>query len=283
VIEDRAGHIYASVENGGVVGIVDEKAAPLPESQVLPFSSLNERILQDQHCDWWIGTDTGVFRFQGPELQLLRGRMLGAADGIAEAPIQGGLYEDPAGKVWIKPLREGLYVLDPARKGRVTFEHISQSDISPFSGVVRMISDRSGTLWLGAHELLGRLVNGRVEMLGPSDGLPETDPRAFFLDSRGWLWIGLRYKGVSVCKDPTAATPTFVNYSTANGLASDTVWAIAEDDVGRMYLGTGKGLDQLDLNNGRIRHFNTDDRTVILSFEYKCIKNLPDSQLKFNE
>jgi two-component sensor histidine kinase len=37
------------------------------------------------------------------------------------------------------------------------------------------------------------------------------------------------------------------------------VWAIAEDNSGRMYFGTGKGLDQLDLTNGRIRHFNTDD------------------------
>ena len=40
---------------------------------------------------------------------------------------------------------------------------------------------------------------------------------------------------------------------------SDAVWAISEDNFGRMYLGTGKGLDQLDLSTGRIRHFNTDD------------------------
>ena len=90
-------------------------------------------------------------------------------------------------------------------------------------------------------------------------GLPETRPRAFFVDSRGWLWIGLRYRGVSVSKNPGAAVPEFANYSTANGLASDAVWAIAEDNSGRMYFGTGKGLDQFDLNSGRIRHFNTDD------------------------
>jgi len=69
----------------------------------------------------------------------------------------------------------------------------------------------------------------------------------------------LRYKGVSVTKDPGAKSPVFSNYSTGNGMASDAVWSIAEDDAGHMYFGTGKGLDQLDITSGRIRHFNTHD------------------------
>jgi len=96
-------------------------------------------------------------------------------------------------------------------------------------------------------------------MFQPTDGLPETDPRALFLDSRGWLWIGLHCKGVSLTKDPTAESPKFASFSTANGLASDTVWSIAEDDFGRIYLGTGRGLDRLDPITGRIRHFTAAD------------------------
>src|SRR5215467_4228512 len=40
---------------------------------------------------------------------------------------------------------------------------------------------------------------------------------------------------------------------------SDTVWSIAEDNDGRMYLGTERGLDQLDVVTGRVRHFTTAD------------------------
>jgi signal transduction histidine kinase len=112
---------------------------------------------------------------------------------------------------------------------------------------------------MGEYASLGRLKNGRLELLQPTEGLPETDPRAFFQDSRGWLWIGQRYKGVSVTQEPDADAPKFVNYSTENGLASDTVWTITEDDFGRMYFGTGKGLDRLDVSTGRIRHFTTAD------------------------
>ncbi len=260
VIEDPRGRIFASIENGGLVEIVAEKAKTLPESQAPPFNDLNERIIQDQFGDWWIGTNAGLFRFQGPELQLLRGHKFTSANGVAETNILGDPYEDRTGKIWISALDQGLYYFDPARKGRLTVEHhFSPSVMTPFNGIQCMINDRSGALWLGAHGMLGKLVNGRVVVLQPTEELPKTQPRAFFLDSRGWLWIGLRYNGVSMAKDPTAENPQFVNYSTANGLASDAVWAIAEDDFGRMYFGTGKGLDQLDLTTERIRHFNTDD------------------------
>ncbi|HEX3228244.1 MAG TPA: two-component regulator propeller domain-containing protein [Pyrinomonadaceae bacterium] len=103
--------------------------------------------------------------------------------------------------------------------------------------------------------MLAKYADGKVKVLEPTDGLPETDPRAFFIDHRGWLWIGLRFRGVSMTTEPAAEHPHFVNYSTLNGLASDTVWSITEDDAGRMYFGTERGLDRLDIATGRIRHF----------------------------
>ncbi len=257
VIEDRRGRIYASVSNGGLVEIVGRKAVPIRESQALPFSNFNERILQDQYGDWWIGTDGGQFRFAGPQLQLKHGRRFTADEGITPEPIYGGPYEDPTGRIWISQAQRGLCYFETALGDAC--RHIPLSALAPMTGALRMISDCSGRLWLGAHGMLGRLINGRVVVQQPTEGLPETNPRSLFIDSRGWLWIGLRYKGVSMTRDPAADEPRFVNYSTANGLASDSVWAISEDDFGRMYLGTGKGLDQLDLASGRIHHFNTDD------------------------
>jgi ligand-binding sensor domain-containing protein/two-component sensor histidine kinase len=259
VIEDRRGNIYASISDGGLVRIVAGNAVPVPESQLPPFTNFNERIIQDQHGDWWVGTNKGLYRFSGPELQLRQGQEFNERNGLSEIPM-GGLYEDPAGRFWVSPQDQGLYSFDPSVRGRVAFKQIAPPDpAASFLGATHVISVGSRMLWLGGHECLGRLIDHRLVMLEPGAGLPETRPRAFFLDSRGWLWIGLRYKGVSVTKDPTASAPQFTNYSTENGLASEAVWAIAEDNSGRMYFGTGKGLDQLDLTNGRIRHFNTDD------------------------
>ena len=60
-------------------------------------------------------------------------------------------------------------------------------------------------------------------------------------------------------RNPAAAEPVFERYSLPQGLASTAVWAIAEDRSGRMYFGTGRGLDRLEVGTGRIRHFGTGD------------------------
>ena len=260
VIQDRQGRIYAAIANVGLVEIVEGRAVPVPgaprdsEGYSVPF--------QDSRGEWWLSSPTGLYRLEGPELQFRRGRRLTppgdlAADNLPYARVT----EDPLGRLWVMYAGEALYRLDPGNKGRkrrAVFERVPLQPALP-ALVVSMMGDRAGTLWLGGHGLLARLMNGKLSVLQPTEGLPETQPRTFFQDSRGWLWIGLRYKGVSVIKDPTAEIPQFVNYSTQTGLSSDTVWTISEDEAGRIYLGTGKGLNQLDPVTGRIRHFNVRD------------------------
>src|SRR5205085_10756394 len=53
--------------------------------------------------------------------------------------------------------------------------------------------------------------------------------------------------------------PTFVNYSTAQGLSGNVIFAVTEDLYGRIYIGTGQGLDRLDPMTGRIKHYTTAD------------------------
>jgi ligand-binding sensor domain-containing protein len=89
--------------------------------------------------------------------------------------------------------------------------------------------------------------------------LPDIDPRSLFVDSRGWLWIGQRYKGVSVTKEPAADHPSFIQYSTGNGLLSDTAWAFTEDDEGRVYVGTARGLSRFDPRTNSWQGFTSKD------------------------
>ncbi|MBS1786108.1 MAG: ATP-binding protein [Acidobacteria bacterium] len=256
VREDRRGRIYASI-TGGLVEIVEGRAVllqgatPAPLTYAIPY--------QDGHGVWWVNTPDGLHRFEGPELQLSRGRRLSADDGIPADRINAvpTMAEDRFGTLWVLYANDqDIYRLDASRKK--SFERVPLNATLP-DVVMNMMSDHAGALWLGGHEMLARWVNGKTTIFQPTDGLPETRPRYFFQDSRGWVWIGLRYKGVSVTKDPNVEFPKFVNYSTETGLASDSVWTIAEDDVGRIYLGTSKGLDRIDPATGQIRNFNSKD------------------------
>ncbi len=294
VFEDRKGHIYAFTNSGGLVEIVAGRAVAVPGTERPPLNKIN-KIFLDTRDDWWVwpGGRGGLFRFRGLKLRFSNAEEITLDQGkeISQRPVSG-IYEDPSGKIWISSLegRASLHVFDPAHKERFAFERIAlgdefgrfaaeqsrqrgqeRDDLTGFP-ISQLISDRAGALWLGTYGELGRFANGKLDLFAPTDGLPETLVRALFVDSHGSLWIGLRYGGVSMTKDPTAKHPSFVNFSTRTGLASDSVWSVTEDNFGRIYLGTGRGLDQLNPTTGRIRHFTTAEG-LAGTFVRHCMKD----------
>ncbi|MBI3652312.1 MAG: hypothetical protein HY231_14920 [Acidobacteria bacterium] len=258
ITENHNGEIFALSSDHGVVQIIGGQAVPLQRSLSPPFKVLRGRMLQSRSGDCWIGTDQGLFRFKASALLLRRGAKIPLHDAAFEKHISG-IYEALDGKIWVGSWKQGLIYFDPARQQDNAFERVRLDANSRLPGAEGMACDGAGALWLGTHLGLGRLVNGKATIFDATDGLPEINPRCLFIDHRGWLWIGLRYKGVSMTTDPTAENPKFVNYSMANGLASDTVWTISEDDSGRLYFGTGRGLDRFDPLTGSIHHYGSLD------------------------
>ena len=80
-------------------------------------------------------------------------------------------------------------------------------------------------------------------MFTQSDGIPAGLVRALYLDHAGRLWVATGQRGVARLDDPQAEHPHFVVYTTADGLASNGVSCITEDNLGRMYFGTARSLD----------------------------------------
>ncbi|HEY9232081.1 MAG TPA: PAS domain S-box protein, partial [Blastocatellia bacterium] len=65
--------------------------------------------------------------------------------------------------------------------------------------------------------------------------------------------------GVARVDDPAAEPPRFFTYSAANGLATNQGTCVTEDQWGMIYIGTGRGIDQLDPATGYIKHYTTAD------------------------
>jgi histidine kinase/DNA gyrase B/HSP90-like ATPase/histidine kinase/YXYXY domain-containing protein len=51
----------------------------------------------------------------------------------------------------------------------------------------------------------------------------------------------------------------FVRYSTAEGLSTQSASSVTSDEFGRIYIGTGRGLDRLTPETGQIENFTTAD------------------------
>jgi ligand-binding sensor domain-containing protein/two-component sensor histidine kinase len=273
--EDRAGRMYAisGCASPTLVAVESDRVQPM-DSEWLSIGQCYKSHLvrdaggntwyhtksfavQDALGRWWFHTRRGLELSPGPKLDARRSRVIGAADGFPES-FYSEMYQDGGGQLWVvNGLSGRLYVAD-TREAHPRFRFVTDG----LPQAEFMLRDRSGTLWLASSSRIWRFADGQLSDVQASEGLPAIEPRALFEDPKGRLWIGLRYHGASMTADPAAANPRFVNFSTANGLASDTVWSIGADGTGRIYLGTGKGLDQLDVETGRVRHFTTEDGVV---------------------
>ena len=67
------------------------------------------------------------------------------------------------------------------------------------------------------------------------------------LAADGAIWVGTRDRGMNRYH---AQTMSFERYSKADGLASDAVYGMLEDQQGRIWVSGGKGISVLDVNTG---------------------------------
>ncbi|MBI1745786.1 MAG: hypothetical protein HYR55_04265 [Acidobacteria bacterium] len=274
VLEDREGRFYASTASKGVVEISGGRAMPIPGSQGPSMTNIRKRIFQDRRGNWWVGTDNGLFRFRGPRLQFIDGDKFTAADGISESAIIDGpgIFENPSGKIWIISNDKTLYRFDPDRKNRPFFDAMALPKRASVAGIIGGFCDRSGMVWLNTYDGLWRLVNGKLIRLPSSAERPEAPGRSIYQDRRGWLWISHGDKGVSMTNEPNSEYPKFVNYSIQNGLGNHAVRAIAEDDLGQIFLGTDNGLEQIDPISTTIYHLSIKSKLANLKVNH-CLKD----------
>jgi ligand-binding sensor domain-containing protein/signal transduction histidine kinase len=252
--EGPDGSIYASTQHGGVAILSGDRFIGLegagPASR---FRSIGRRLFFARDGAWWAGTDEGVFRGHGSKLRPEQGRKVAIGQGAPLSDNKFSIHQDGRNQIWI--VAGTLQRCAPASSRCV---QSAGAPLLDFSELIGASCDAAGC-WLAGYSTFARWFHGRVQRFrmipsGAGEGV-----RALFRDHRGWLWIGLRYSGVAVTTDPEADHPSFRLYDSSRGLSSDTVWAIGEDRRGRIYLGTGRGLDIVEPQTGRIRSLSSAD------------------------
>lgn len=109
---------------------------------------------------------------------------------------------------------------------------------------------RDGYIWVGTYAGLYRY-NGVIFVATQIDDRIR-NAMCLFCDSKGRLWIGTNDSGL-FCYDPE--TEAVDSYDTSNGLSSNSIRTICEDDQGNIYIGTVMSMARID-ENGNVKSFS---------------------------
>lgn len=215
---------------------------------------------QHRSGEWWIATGEGLCRFPRSTLDELARTSVSAfytvKDGLHTNDVFG-IFEDSRGDVWIG----GAATLTRWDQQSGRFHTYSEAEGLPVvSGANAFCEDRFGNLWVGFYDGgIARYTNGRFTLFPVSDGPTPHRVRALYIDRKDRLWIGTDTLGVARIDDTNAEHPAFLYYTTAQGLAANNIGSITEDHFGHIYLGHPRGLDRLNPESGRIKHYTAGD------------------------
>ncbi|MBS1786596.1 MAG: hypothetical protein JST85_02680 [Acidobacteria bacterium] len=235
----------------------------LPE-KVKGSSTGNRPMIQTRDGEWWIATGEGLFRFPAvarfEDLATINPQAAYfEKDGLASSNISR-MFEDSRGDVWISSYTPPVTLTRWERATGKFYRYGVDDGIPPNNWPHVFAEDRAGNVWMGLHygELM-RVRNGKFEVFRESDGLPHSMMQGLFCDRIGRLWIATGGGGIARVDHPEADKPLFAIYRMEQGLSSNNNRCFTEDGWGRIYIGTARGVDRLDVPTGQIKHFTADD------------------------
>lgn len=214
--------------------------------------------------DWWIPTMSGLEVFPKPSNFADLGnvqpkKIYTTADGLYGDEISN-LFEDSRGDIWITAGFGSNSLQRWERQSGKIISYSTADGLPKSNGAVAFGEDAGGNIWLGFYfGGLARYRNGKFQFFTAENGIPVGSISNIFADKSGRLWIASASRGVFRVDNPTAENPEFANISTAEGLSSNNANCFTEDNFGQIYIGTGRGVNRLNPNNGNIKLYTQAD------------------------
>jgi diguanylate cyclase (GGDEF)-like protein len=225
------------------------------------LTNLNVRcLLQDPIGYIWVGTDNGLFRYDGGKF-----RGFGHSDGLPNTEVIS-LAESPGGALWVGT-NDGVAVLagdhfqalDIGEQGairRIGFDSSGDVYLEHDAGIIRGVSADSGMyrfhsvvtgtvnglfvngaeVWFGKDGALWRLNGFSTERLSTSLGLPKDRWGAAVQDSLGNKWVRSRTRLYELPHGQSR----FIDRS--NGIPHAVEAFIYTDQHGRVFVPTVSGI-----------------------------------------
>ncbi len=273
IFENRDGELFASFNRGTTraVSRFDGERFELVKPRFPPNISYfgwgwKQTVWQDRTGDWWFPTGNGLYRFQKPARfeDLSKSEPQHITVGTQPTEVFR-IYEDSRGDIWVSTLVKVFELWHWRRASNTWHNYTAEVNLNKYRIASSFVEDRAGNLWIGTggdanDAALIRWHEGQFKVFTQAEyPLLAGWLRDLYVDSKNRLWIADTTNGLLRLDDVNADQLNFKRYTPAEGLSSTGVLCITEDEFGRIYIGTGRGLDRLNPETGQIENFTTAD------------------------
>lgn len=265
-----------------------ETLASLTQDLVVNHQSIRAAITVDNYLI--VATTSGVFT---RDLSEVGGRLkpLNYLNDVPENLDNVNakfLLQDESNRIWIATV-DGTFVAEKAQM----IAQIKGQEKGGFEQAIdklnvwTMVQYKGDSFWIGTNQglySLSKQANGWVSehILEPHNGATEISDKkvtAIAKDETGNLWLSSIYAGALHFGVKSADIFTIQNQRNGaeQSLTSHVVWAFAETEPGKLWIGTSNGLNHYNFATGQAEHFLYDRSVNAYIGEGTIERIIPDS------
>ncbi|MEO0855623.1 MAG: two-component regulator propeller domain-containing protein, partial [Bacteroidota bacterium] len=230
--EDADGTLWIGTRDGRLFSLTGGTRTEHPIPLTEPGQYVKD-FVEDAEGTLWIGAVGGLFRYD-QRADTPRFDAFGRAEGLSNDAVFA-LHEDREGGLWIGT-QDGLNRLQDTK-----FTVLTPAEGLPHDLALAVYEDAAGALWVATQGGLARVQGGTVRAFTEADGLPSAHPLSLDGTADGDLWVGTSGAGAALLQDDAVRV-----FTTDDGLAGTTVFAVYTDRAGTAWFATEAGVSTFD-------------------------------------
>jgi two-component system sensor histidine kinase ChiS len=266
--EDRRGLLWVGTAGGGL------NKHDKSTGTVRHFKASSSPVSLNNNTVWsiaegaggflWIGTQDGLSLFDTERETFKQFRHDPSDPTSLGGIVVKSLFLDRKGTLWVGFGEGGLSRRDRATSRWVRYLHNPNDAKSIGRGQVwAMAEDRDGILLIGTFSgglcLLDRTSGTFTRYThNPADStsLSFNDVRGIHVAKEGTIWIATYGGGLNKFD---RATGRFHRYTTQHGIANNFLYGILEDETGKLWISSNRGISRFDPRTETFKNFSTED------------------------
>ncbi len=242
-------------------------------------------IFKDSKSRIWLGTRDGVSIFDRSIQQFIPVEQYFDAPGFNYFSNNRAycIIETSDDRFWIGT-GNGIYILDTETKEGTVIREDSEGPLTISRNLVySLLEDRDGEIWIAASNGLDRYDPSTDQMThyandpGSANSLCDDYTISLCEDRQGHIWIGTSVGTSRFNKSDS----TFTSFSMEDGLPSNIIYDIIQDDNGNLWFSTGSGLAMLNPDTASADAFAILDELLGREFNIKAVFKSEGGELFF--